>query len=261
MLEKKILDIVASIGAIPDIDEVRRVTLKMLRKLIWFDHGKFFLNHPITGLFQGNPVFLDTPHESLEPYLRYYFQIDEVHQSYIASGSLIARSTDLLAYEIWTKRSEYYNDFLRIYSAHYMLGSDLKEGQTVFGTLCLHRQKSTGDFSTKDTYLLQLIYPHLLNRLRWHHALEASRHKLWMPQTQLVAGIAPASPFAPLTTRERDTVKLVLSGAANQEIAAKLDISVNTVKMHLQNVFTKLGIKRRNQLLALCLAAGTASER
>jgi len=256
MQERKILDLVAAIGAIPDIDKVRRVTLEMLRELLWFDHGKFFLNHPTTGLFQGNPVFLDTPRESLEPYLRYYFHIDEVHQSYSASGRLIARSTDLLAYEVWTNRSEYYNDFLRTYSAHYMLGFDLKVGQTVFGVLCLHRQKSTGDFSTKDIYLLQLIYPHLLNRLRWHHALEASSRKLWIPQTQQ-ACIAPASPFAPLTTRERDIVKLVLSGAANQEIAAKLDISVNTVKMHLQNVFTKLGIKRRTQLLALC----TASER
>ncbi|KJS16468.1 MAG: hypothetical protein VR69_08895 [Peptococcaceae bacterium BRH_c4b] len=260
MQERKILDLVAAIGAIPDIDEVRRVTLEMLRKLIWFDHGNFFLNDPMTGLVQGNPVLLDTPRESLEPYQRYYFHIDEVHQSYSASGRLVARSTDLLAYEIWTKQSEYYNDFLRTYSTHYLLGFDLKEGQAVFGGLCLHRHKSTGDFSPEDVYLLQLVYPHLLNRLQWHHALEASRRKLWMPQTQQ-AHIASASPFVPLTTRERDIVKLVISGAANLEIAARLDISVNTVKMHLQNVFNKLGIKRRSQLLALCLTAGTAFER
>ncbi len=260
MLERKILDLVSAIGAIADIDEVRRVTLEMLRELIWFDHGNFYLNDPLTGLLQGNLVILDTPRESLEPYWRYYFQIDEIHQTYKTSGRLIARSTDLLAYETWIKQSEYYNDFLRTYSTHYLLGFDLKEGQTVFGGMCFHRQKNTGDFSREDVCQLRLIYPHLLNRLRWHHALKPSLHKLWLPQTQQ-ACITPASPFAPLTTRERDIVKLVLSGAANQEIAATLDISVNTVKMHLQNVFTKLGIKRRSQLLALCLTAGTASGR
>ncbi|MHB1042080.1 MAG: helix-turn-helix transcriptional regulator [Eubacteriales bacterium] len=255
MHEKEILDLVAAIGAIPDIDEVGRVTLEMLRKLIWFDHGNFFLNDPLTGLFQGTPVLLDTPRESIEPYLRYYIRIDEVHQTYRASNRLIARSTDLLEYEIWTKRSEYYNDFLRYYNTHYLLGFDLKQGQAVFGGLCLHRHKSTVDFVTEDVYLLQLIYPHLLNRLRWHHALEAARRKHWLPQPQQ-ARIASAPPFISLTSRERDIVHLVLSGATNQETAVKLNISVNTVKMHLQNVFTKLGIKKRGQLLAICLAAG-----
>lgn len=54
--------------------------------------------------------------------------------------------------------------------------------------------------------------------------------------------------FDLLTLREREIVRLVLSGESNQEIAEELGLSINTVKMHMQNIFIKLGIRRRCQL-------------
>ncbi|MEW6573766.1 MAG: LuxR C-terminal-related transcriptional regulator [Bacillota bacterium] len=52
-------------------------------------------------------------------------------------------------------------------------------------------------------------------------------------------------------------MRLVISGASNEGIAGALSISLNTVKMHLQNIFGKLRIKRRSQLPALYIAAAT----
>lgn len=54
--------------------------------------------------------------------------------------------------------------------------------------------------------------------------------------------------FDLLTLREKEIARLVLSGESNQEIAKELGLSVNTVKMHMQNIFIKLGIRRRCQL-------------
>ena len=51
-----------------------------------------------------------------------------------------------------------------------------------------------------------------------------------------------------LTERESEIVKLLRSGASNKEIAAKLRISDKTVKTHLQNIFEKLNIHRRQQI-------------
>ena len=44
-----------------------------------------------------------------------------------------------------------------------------------------------------------------------------------------------------LTDREREVLLLIARGRSNQEIAAELSISLDTVKTHVKHVFTKLG--------------------
>lgn len=51
-----------------------------------------------------------------------------------------------------------------------------------------------------------------------------------------------------LTRRERDVAKLVATGRRNRDIASVLGISEGTVKMHLHNVYAKLGLESRTQL-------------
>ena len=53
---------------------------------------------------------------------------------------------------------------------------------------------------------------------------------------------------SPLTRRERDVAKLVAAGQRNRVIAGTLGISEGTVKMHLHNVYAKLGLESRTQL-------------
>lgn len=51
-----------------------------------------------------------------------------------------------------------------------------------------------------------------------------------------------------LTPRERDVARLVATGQRNRGIANALGISEGTVKMHLHNVYAKLGLESRTQL-------------
>jgi DNA-binding NarL/FixJ family response regulator len=52
-----------------------------------------------------------------------------------------------------------------------------------------------------------------------------------------------------LTEREQEVVRWVIQGMTNKEIASRLGISDKTVKSHLSNVFSKLKISRRLQLV------------
>ena len=84
--------------------------------------------------------------------------------------------------------------------------------------------------------------------------------QVWVPpalQTRLVAELREPAP-QPLTTREREIVRHVALGLRNAEIGARLFISEDTVKTHLNNVFAKLGIRDRVQLTLYALRLGIA---
>jgi predicted ATPase/class 3 adenylate cyclase/DNA-binding CsgD family transcriptional regulator len=59
----------------------------------------------------------------------------------------------------------------------------------------------------------------------------------------------PASGWASLTPTERDVVRLVSEGLANNDIAGRLFVSPRTVQTHLTHVYTKLGLASRVQLV------------
>lgn len=52
-----------------------------------------------------------------------------------------------------------------------------------------------------------------------------------------------------LTDREIDVVYSLLDGKSNKEIAAAMQITERTVKAHLQNIFQKMGVKDRLELV------------
>lgn len=57
-----------------------------------------------------------------------------------------------------------------------------------------------------------------------------------------------------LTRREKDVVELVADGFGNREVAEQLGLSAHTVKNYLFNVFDKLGVSSRAELIMYVLA-------
>ena len=50
-----------------------------------------------------------------------------------------------------------------------------------------------------------------------------------------------------LTHREIEVLRLVATGATNREIATQLVVSEGTVKNHISNIFSRLGLRDRTQ--------------
>ncbi|MCZ7673224.1 MAG: LuxR C-terminal-related transcriptional regulator [Chloroflexi bacterium] len=60
----------------------------------------------------------------------------------------------------------------------------------------------------------------------------------------------------PLSVRELDVLGCIVNGAANKDVAAELHISQNTVKVHLRNIYTKLGASSRTEAVTTALQQG-----
>jgi len=61
-----------------------------------------------------------------------------------------------------------------------------------------------------------------------------------------------------LTRKEKEVVQVVVKeGLANEDIAERLNISRNTVKVHLRNIFKKVGVESKTALASRLLADST----
>jgi DNA-binding NarL/FixJ family response regulator len=68
-------------------------------------------------------------------------------------------------------------------------------------------------------------------------------------------------PKIALSIRERQVLSLLASGERDQDIAESLDISVRTVRSHLDRIRDKTGRRRRSELTRLAIEEGIVSDR
>jgi DNA-binding CsgD family transcriptional regulator len=87
------------------------------------------------------------------------------------------------------------------------------------------------DFTERDCIVLDALRPYF-----------EGRHALWEARRRS-AGAAPE--LEALTARERDVLLLVTDGLTNARIAERLWITPGTVRRHLENVYSKLGVHTR----------------
>ncbi len=69
-----------------------------------------------------------------------------------------------------------------------------------------------------------------------------------------VATRDPAEPI--LTPRENEVLRLVAKGYTYREIAEKLFVSVKTIQNHVQNILTKLQMRKRYELMRYAIQRG-----
>jgi DNA-binding CsgD family transcriptional regulator len=135
-------------------------------------------------------------------------------------------------------------------------------------TVCLSLG-STQRFSTEHIALLSMIQPWVVALLRQRMPFE-----LLEPDAQSEQHVQPLQPVndwrtqleasvqqsrgAQLTARELDVGRLMLSGCSSKEIARKLEISAETVRVHKKHIYSKLGIKSQSELFSIFLQAQSA---
>ena len=65
-----------------------------------------------------------------------------------------------------------------------------------------------------------------------------------------------AGPVEPLTPRELEVLRLLAEGLANKAVAARLEVTENTVKFHVNAIFGKLGVQSRTEAVVRATRLG-----
>lgn len=100
-------------------------------------------------------------------------------------------------------------------------------------------------------YLLKdVFFEELETAIRTVHA--GSRH---IPAA-IAMRLAERMSTSDLTSREMEVLELIVRGQSNKEIGASLSISEATVKSHINNILSKLGVTDRTQAVTTALQRG-----
>jgi DNA-binding NarL/FixJ family response regulator len=93
-----------------------------------------------------------------------------------------------------------------------------------------------------------------------HDELLKAIRAVWAGQTYLPAGVAAAlaaqMPRPDLSARETQVLELIVQGLANKQIAYALGIAEHTVKNHVKNILSKLGVQDRTQAATAAIQRG-----
>ena len=92
-----------------------------------------------------------------------------------------------------------------------------------------------------------------VNTLKTHIRNIYSKCSVKNRKELLVLSESCESPDSELTLREKEILRLIIQGKTNQEIVSALCISNNTVRVHIWNICTKLGVKNRKDLMEIRL--------
>ncbi len=224
-----------------DVDQMRKEFLTLLQTLIRFDYASFYLEEEGKP---ARPVGVGLSREELEFYIRELEPIDPFRPLWSLLSdpkhSAIRVSDYVLNREI--EETEYYQRTWKPKNIQYSLFAGLGYEGRPLGSLSLYRTGQGEEFSDKEILILNLLKSHL-NLWLWKQRKPQILNQEFSPSLY-----ALKKAYA-VTDRELEVIDLWSKGLTDSEICQEISISKNTLKKHISNIFSKLSINNRVELL------------
>lgn len=230
----KINETIQIIYSFNEVSTMADYFLDSLRLLVSYDKAMFYLTKG-DKIANEQAILKNLDNEFFKEYLN---SIKNLPSSRIATNfhkTIAYRDSDYQ--ENRELNNEIYSKLLAPQGIGYGGGIVLTDEYNIIAELTIYRFKDKADFSDEELEILNVLKDHLKIRL-----------------TQKSCSITLINDVLKeydLTNRENEIIKYLLADTYNDEIASKLNISVHTVKKHIQNIYLKLQISNRVQLIKL----------
>ncbi|PVZ12267.1 MULTISPECIES: response regulator transcription factor [unclassified Pseudomonas] len=227
--------------------------VRLLEQYVEFDSWVALLfSNGRPQVFAASPGEDGGPDPLFEDYLKGLYLLDPF---YIASREAPATGLQQLAFVApeCFEQTDYYRRYFRLNvvadEIQYNVQLDAER------TLCLSLGCRTR-YSVTQIALLELVQPWVTAVMRQRLNFESiTDQAVPEPKWQNRLEEAVEKLETPLTARELEVGRMLLSGYSSKEIARKLAISSETVRVHRKHIYSKLNIKSQSELFALFLRA------
>ena len=245
---KALSELVSSSLAAAGTDDFAPTLIRGLRGMVPIDDATILLyarDDLPTVVYRETPEARGT--ESMERFVAGAFLLDPFYQAARESRFGLFRLKELAPEHF--RESEYYNSWFRNCGFSDEVGYVVDLPNGAFLNVALGRL-GRGRFSDTHAQLLSAAADAVEALCRQHWAADAGSGEGVRRQLHLALDDFGSSL---LTDRETQVINLVLHGHSTKSIAARLNISVETVKLHRKHAYAKLEINSQAELFYLFL--------
>lgn len=227
--------IVYKIYTTEDAKQMRKVFLEQMRPVLDFDGAEFFL----TDLTDSQRFVNVISYNCETNGGKLFCEMLQKSNITLNGKNIVFKGSDAVFPEEREKVS-FYKEYLKPNNWKHSLHLVLGDGKNCVGLVSLYRSIGKENFDADDVYVLDLMKDHLLYRL------SMERQERACIQEKLT--VTEATEHYHLTKRESAILRRLMQGQNNNQISEELQISVNTLKKHVLNIYRKLHINNRVQL-------------
>jgi len=215
-------------------EEIRELMGDLVMQLLGAQYYASFVWQPAQQVF-AQATYINMDPMNLQAYERYY-QFHDPITPLMQRYHVAVRATDVLAHEE-LRKTEFFNDFLNKDGLYWGVNLYAWYQGRNLGDMRIWRDRRRENFTQDELRLLDMLQPAFVTAL----VRAQGRKNPDMPAMNLLS--------QRLTLREQETARLVMLGLSDKEIARRLEISITTVRTHLDNTFRKVGVGTRAALV------------
>lgn len=214
----------------------QRESLELINNLLCLHSSGFYLVG--TDMRHRGIVLRNLSAEAARDYTRDFQTLDPLRPALFRHTATRVACLDELHTASELLESDYYRHLMAPLGHRHVADMFFRRDDDIVAVLTMLRTPAEGAFTDRELELLRTLQPFL----------EFTLNSVYLPRRYRER--AALGQRYELTARELDVVELILAGASNKAIAAELNLSVATVKTHLQHVFGKLDVRSRTALSA-----------
>jgi DNA-binding CsgD family transcriptional regulator len=220
-----------------EFSEFQRELFDLVRALLPSDGVRFFVYVPWAQLKQeaGSDSRIDG---MAREYAGRFWEHDPMHPSRFETQETSVISNSLIMSDARWRETVIYREFYRPNGFFHNCDIFFRQEGRIVAVLTLVRKRANLPFTAAEVELLERVQPFI----------EYALGRTYM--SKRVHNRSSLSREYGLTAREMDVVEIALTGVGNKVLAKHLDISVPTVRTHLQRIFVKLGVRSHAELLS-----------